>query len=133
MIESRFLRLYQRELHRFKSAFESSEDVDIKLVDRVCPKGTSCSDRDYGYCTYGQGPLVITYVRRILLLPEAKILGLLRHELGHAFDPDIRHDGAEQRADDIAEWVTGERIRYDENDIQTVGRGKYPRPLYLHR
>lgn len=70
---------------------------------------------------------------RALRLPEANVRGLIRHEFGHIVDPDPDARGREQRADDIAEWVTGRKIRYDAQDVQTTGRGRYPRPRYLHR
>ena len=65
----------------------------------------------------------------------ANIIGIIRHELGHLCDtnPYIPNTGQEQLADDIAEFVSGQRIYYDKNDIQTIIPAKYPRPQYLHR
>lgn len=61
---------------------------------------------------------------------EARVRGLVRHELGHLA---LHGGGSEQDADDVAEAVTGARIHYDADDVQTTGRGRWPRPLYLHR
>lgn len=75
----------------------------------------------------------VLLVRRALALPRANVVGLIRHELGHHADVDPAAPNLEQRADDMAEYVTGERIRYDRRNIQTVGPGRWPRPRNLHR
>lgn len=66
---------------------------------------------------------------------DENIIGILRHELGHLCDlePYIPNSGQEQLADNITEYVSGAKIYYDSDDVQTIAPGKYPRPLYLHR
>ena len=66
-------------------------------------------------------------LRRALSLPQAKIEGLILHELGHLVDPLA----SEQEADDWAEIATGLRVSYDRDGIQTTGRGRHPRPKGL--
>jgi hypothetical protein len=89
----------------------------------------------------GLAPRMVFY-REALTLPRRNVLGLMRHELGHAAHfatagYAITRPGAEQRADDIAEAVTGTPIRYETvgraRAVQSVGRGAWPRPCYLHR
>jgi len=58
-------------------------------------------------------------------------LGVIRHELAHAADPDLARRGAERRADAIAETVTGAPMRYDANDVQNAVTGYVGRPAYL--
>jgi len=90
--------------------------------------------RGMGYCTrLEDGEVRITFYKRLLSLPRENVLGVVRHELGHACDKDFDEPDCEQRADDVAEKFTGEKIRYDCDEIQTVGKGKYPRPGHLPR
>lgn len=58
-------------------------------------------------------------------------VGIMRHELAHAADPDLAKPGAERRADEISELVTGVPMRYDQNDIQNAAQGRVGRPAYL--
>jgi hypothetical protein len=46
--------------------------------------------------------------------------------------PYVVNTGREQVADDIAERVTGQRISYDHDLVQTIGPGIWPRPLSIH-
>lgn len=66
-------------------------------------------------------------------MPRTNLVGLIRHELGHLADTHVRQSGSERRADAIAKKVTGQAIRYDRDDIQTVGSGVSPRPRRLPR
>ena len=104
----------------------------LYVVDRRCPEGGACAARDLAYAVRGARPRVVL-VARALRLSRDNILGLLRHELGHVYDPNPDEPGCEQRADDVAEWVTGKPIRYDRALVQTVGPGAYPRPRELHQ
>lgn len=72
----------------------------------------------------------ICITRRLLAQPETTVMGVLRHELGHAVDARLNAPGAEARADRIARAATGEAIRYH-NDVQDVARGKVGRPGHL--
>lgn len=133
-----FAALFRTELTRFRRALPGTQSVPLQWESSVCPQGGTrgdCASRDLGY-VYATGDRWggVVFVRRVLQLPRANWLGLIRHELGHVADPCWRETGAEQRADDLARLVTGVKIRYDENDVQTVSpRGRYPRPKYLHR
>lgn len=59
---------------------------------------------------------------------------ILMHELAHAVLIQAGdEDHSEQDADDVAEELFGHRISYDREDVQTLGRGKYPRPEHLEQ
>lgn len=93
------------------------------------------SPRDYAYCQYApRTGALITFSRKILKAGEHRADGLIRHELAHAI---LLHNGvakhSEQDCDDMAERVWGGKIRYDADDVQTTGRGNWPRPCYLPR
>jgi hypothetical protein len=123
--------VFAQERDQLAGSFPRVWKARLIIVDRECSIGGRCGVRDLGWAD--SRDVTVSLLKRVLTLPMDKIVGLIRHELGHLADPYISQPGAEQRADDIAEMVSGERIRYDRNDIQTVGHGKYPRPLYLHR
>jgi len=58
--------------------------------------------------------------------------GLLRHELAHVLlHEEGRPEHSEQDADDFAARRWGDRINYDDNDVQTIGPGAHPRPAHL--
>ena len=124
--------LFARERDAFAEAFPDVADARLRVVGQRCPHGgTRCARRDLAYADWDA--LEVVLAERALRLPRANVLGLLRHELGHLADPTPEARGAEQRADDIAQSVTGRKIRYDARMIQTVGPGTYPRPRQLHR
>jgi hypothetical protein len=74
------------------------------------------------------------------LLSRDQIVGVLFHELGHVFELTYGEDVVravlaacgvrpseleERRADQISAAVFGHPIRYDDDLVQTVGRGTY--------
>jgi len=102
-------------------------------------------DRDWAYCEKRPNGEV-----RIVLAPDFDALGadnqegVLRHELAHAVEFLLGPSRvfkrwrnvaktAEQRADDLARELWGQRINYDVDCIQTIGRGAHPRPTHLPR
>lgn len=67
---------------------------------------------------------------------------IIRHEIGHIIDfavpPDVLFgwlpsitETPERRADDLASWLWGDRIFYDNDDVQTLRPGISPRPERL--
>lgn len=59
---------------------------------------------------------------------------LLMHELAHAvLIQSGEEDHSEQDADDLAEELFGHRISYDKDDVQTLSKGRYPRPKHLEQ
>lgn len=129
---------FREERHLFaRMAPESNvSSTTLKIVKRFCndPHGP-CGDRDVALARWTKKGVRIEVVERALKLPKHNLIALLRHELGHVADPFPNKEGAEQRADDIAEIVTGEKIRYDAVHLQTVKKvgTTYPRPKHLHQ
>lgn len=124
-------RLFDRERARFARLFPQVRAARLVLLDRPCTSPQHCRWRDLAYATFE--PPTVHLLRRALDLPVVNVRGLVRHELGHLADEEIDRPGREQRADDLAEQATGQVIAYDEHDVQTTGRGRYPRPRHLHR
>ena len=90
--------------------------------------------RDYAYTYEDKGDLIIVFSPKMLRAEEDRIRALMRHEMAHAlFIHQGNHHHSEQETDDLAEKTWGDRISYDHDDIQTLKRGKYPRPTYLPR
>lgn len=136
MTRLELLALFRRERQSFAHVFPFARVASARLVivETRCPN-PPCEERDYACAESGPEsvPGEITMTRRALRLPRSNVVGLIRHELGHLADQSSRR-GAEQRADDIAEQVTGVRIRYDRRDLQTThNSGRWPRPKHLHQ
>jgi len=131
--------LYRRELARFVRVYPHVARTKLEIDPAECPslidpKPGQCKKRDLAmFVDRRTGGLAIILAVRVLTWPRRNIVAIVRHELGHASDVDLGRPGSEQRADDIAEAVCGQRIRYDRDFIQTIGPGKYPRPRHLHR
>jgi len=129
-------RLYRLLLNHFTSwwpdAPRAHRRAPLVIARRACTVGDHCERRDLAYAVEGPRARVVL-LERALALPDANVVGLLLHELGHLFDPTPARAGAERRADRVARAATGLVVRYDQRDIQTTGRGRAPRPGYLHR
>ena len=92
-------------------------------------------DRDYAY-TYmnDDGEYVIVFSKKMYRARIPTIKAIMRHEMAHALHFLNGHDEhSEQDTDNLAEQIWGDRIYYDEKDIQTLEKGKYPRPKHLHQ
>lgn len=130
MTRTDFRHLFENERAAFLEEFPAMPFVGLRITEEACPH-PPCEHRDFA--SYDVEDHVVTFTERVLSLPIENVVGLIRHELGHAADEKIDEFGAEQRADDLAERATGERIYYDPHDVQTIAPGRYPRPTYLHR
>ena len=88
----------------------------------------------------------IVIASKLLQQPTDRILGVLLHEIGHALDAVLLPTGLdnwaarhgrwlagtpERRADDIVKAVFDVTIKYDAEDVQTIGPGVSPRPEEL--
>lgn len=124
--------LFRAERARFARWYPSCSRAWLSLSDTPCPL-PPCSSRDYGAANLDTGE--ITFSFRVLLLPRANVVGLIRHELGHLADPTPNARNAERRADRIAGRVGGVPIRYDADLVQTIDQtAPYrARPASLHR
>ena len=122
--------IFRAERARFAAVYPRAARATLTIVDAECLGRGTCASRDLAECFTDTGE--VRLLRRALT-SEARATALIRHELSHVSDARIRERGKEQRADDIAERVTGERIFYDREGVQTRRRGTYPRPRDLHR
>ncbi len=129
--EEAFTELFLRERARFARRFPSVAGAGLGLLEEECTPGSPCGFRDVAVADLSEHS--VYFVRRALELPTANLRGLIRHELGHLADPTPKQAGAEKRADRIAYAATGQRIRYDRDDMQTTGRGRSSRPAHLHQ
>ncbi len=121
--------LFKKQLEGFKQFFPL-KGVKLVVHDRFFTP--NCSEyRDVAWADPNK--MTVNIVRRVLDFSDNSIIALMRHEIAHLCDPYIDSIGKEQRADDIAELVFGDKIRYSgPHLLQTIGDGKYPRPEVLH-
>ncbi len=129
MNEREAKKLFAAELRSFRSFFPLA---GVKFIIHKRENTPGCNKfRDMAWADPNEN--TINICRRVLDLSYNTFLGLVRHEIGHLCDPFLGTSLCEQRADDIAELVTGNRISYSgPHRIQTIGDGEYPRPKTLH-
>lgn len=125
--------IFNEELNLFSSIFNVSATAFVIESRHFLDMA---SDRDYAWAEIltqasGAKQMSVHLIKRSLNLPEVNVRAIIRHELGHCSDDFVSMSGAEQRADDIAQLVSGSRISYDNRLVQTLGNGKYPRPSCL--
>jgi len=128
--------VFERERALFSATYPAVRRARLVIEWGPCMDKEACAPRDYAYAMRARRGGTVVLSHRARTLPAANLRGVLRHELGHLADfasPHWRKPGAEQRADDLAERATGQKIRYDARDVQTTGPGTYPRPRHLHR
>lgn len=134
----------------FDESFDVVEDqfpdfgtVEFYEDERAGTDNGAGSKRQFAYCQDGN-PIAIAFAPKAAGLPRAQLVGLMRHEFGHALEYRYgvqeleRRLGVrlpsqvERRADRIAEAVWGEPIVYDADFVQCVGvHGQRPRPAHL--
>jgi hypothetical protein len=92
------------------------------------------NERDYAYTYDDNGDYIIVISNKMYRARLATIRAIMRHELAHAmFFLKGKDQHSEQETDDLAEQIWGDRIYYDDNDVQTLKHGQYPRPAHLHQ
>jgi hypothetical protein len=140
MIPSRLNRTFDR-LHRDVCDRVGEIDVELRIGREVeFPLVRNCA-----YCM-ATDPIRIVLAPKMADASADRIEAVLRHEFGHAIDfaageraitdlaSRLRYPmptTPERRADEIALLVWGKPIRYDNDTVQSICRGVYPRPAYL--
>jgi len=114
---------------------------DLAVRVDIGPGTEFPEERDYAYCEDCADYIRIVVAPDFGDLTYSQIQGVLRHELAHAVELELGDElgqiwhslprGAERRADAIARRIWDDPIRYDIQDIQTIGHGKSLRPTYL--
>ena len=104
------------------------------------------SPRGYGVTFVFDDHCHMRFARKMASAPGDRVDGVLKHEIGHVVDSLVpkktlsawsKKQGVklastpELRADDIAEAIWGEPLRYDELDVQSTNIGRVGRPKYL--
>jgi hypothetical protein len=123
------LRIYRAERAKFAALCPDVLDVELVLVDRHFDP--DAGDRDIAW--FEQSDNSIYFVKRGLAKSLGHIVGILRHELGHAIDDRINEPGCERRADRLARKATGSPIRYTRDGLQHATHGVARRPGWLHQ
>lgn len=137
-------RVFDEAFDVIEKRFPDFGAAELHEDDRAGQDGGAGADRQYAYCKAGD-PIVIAFAPKAEQLPMTNLRALMRHEFGHALEYrfGVRElesrlgrrlpPQVERRADVIAEAVWGDRIRYDDRDIQCVGckSGESPRPARL--
>jgi len=111
--------------------------------------GSAHFESPRGYATttvYGDGRFHLKVAERFLDAELAVQDAIIRHEIGHIVDFSAESEPLnawargrgvelastrELRADGLAEAIWGQRISYNEADVQTLGEGAHPRPERL--
>jgi len=127
-----FARVFREEAARFGAVSPRAFHTRLEWTYGQCSLPNACAVRDLAYSVPSENRIVIN--DRLLSRPRENWIGIIRHELGHVVDtvPYVPNSGGEQRADDIAERVGGQRIYYDDEFVQTISPMIYPRPKHLH-
>ena len=122
-------KLFREQVDYFREYFPL-KSISLVFHDRFFTP--DCNS--YRDCAWAQKEnMTVNVVKRVLDFSDNAIVALMRHEIGHLCDPFVESEGREQRADDIAELVFGDKIRYSgPHKLQTIGSGEYPRPKELH-
>jgi hypothetical protein len=111
----------------------SKVPISWSFEDRLhfqTPRGFALTGTDGARCWF-------VFAKKIEKLDELRADAIVRHEIGHVVDLAelVVWKGLpltpERRADAIAQRIWGVAIRYDDNDIQTLGDGRAPRPERL--
>ena len=126
--------LFENWEQRFRAHLSVPGPIRLVLSPHDCydaTLGRGCEPRSFAWCKPCESSIYLA--RRALSLPQENVEALLLHELGHLCDPYWCRAGSEARADQIAEHLSGRKISYDRNDVQTLARGRRPRPAHLAR
>lgn len=133
VLAEEFTQVFRSEAARFGAVNPRAFQTRLEWAYGQCTLPDACAVRDLAYSVPSENRIIIN--DRLVERPRENWIGILRHEFGHVIDdiPYIPNSGGEQRADQIAERVGGQRIYYDAQYVQTVSpSGTYPRPKHLH-
>ena len=120
--------VFATELERFAAKYPRAKGC--RLVIRAKHFLPHPEPRDLAW--YDPAAHAVTLTLAALDRSVGSILGIVRHELGHAADPRVDVDrDCEARADRIALAVTGMPIRYTADGVQHATVGASPRPKWL--
>lgn len=129
MTKTQAEKLFREQLREFRKFFPL-RGVKFVVHNRFFTPGCD-RFRDVAWASTDDN--TINFCARVLDFSENTVTALMRHEIGHLCDTFRDTEGKEQRADDIAELVFGDKIRYSgPHKLQTIGEGQYPRPKELH-
>lgn len=111
------------------------KNITYEFIDKPCLVGSDCKIRDIAETIINYSDYAVMRFTNKILQSRQVAEAIVSHEFGHIIDPWLRDNipGKEKRADMLAELVTGNRIFYDGNKIQTFSKGTFPRPGGIHQ
>jgi hypothetical protein len=115
---------------------QDMNEIDFDVVIRIGEPARFPNPRNYAYTIpeSDNGKHIIVVSPKMLRASDDRIRAIIRHELAHAqFHSEGNFTHSEQDTDDYAEDIWGDRIFYDDEDLQTLRGGQYPRPSHLPR
>lgn len=98
--------------------------------------------RDWAYCVQDEDGIAVVVSPDFWKQSADRKEALIRHELAHALEfhvglnrlnrmfPNLPR-GSERRADTVAFRIWGDRVVYDDDDVQSLRHGVSPRPDHL--
>ena len=119
--------LFFQEAYLFSRQYPNVEGVRLRLVGKHFLRAPAF--RDLGW--YDGEEHTIYLLDRLRFFPAHNQLGVMRHELGHAADPNYAMEGSESRADAFSEAATGSPMFYDARGVQSASEGVAGRPAEL--
>ncbi len=128
MTRSEVRAVFAKELELFAAQYPRA--AGCRLSIRARHFLSNPAPRDLAW--YDPDAHTVTLTAAALDRSVGSILGIIRHELGHAADYRVDVDrGCEARADRIALAVTGNPIRYTADGVQHATVGTVGRPKWL--
>lgn len=126
-IKPRILSIFNSNIELY-SKYYKVRDISIRIHDKHVIK--DAGERDVAWAD--PRDRTVNFISRAMRFDINSIQALMRHEIAHLCDEFVDKENREQRADDIAFLVCGDKIRYDRKLIQTIEcSGVFPRPDFL--
>ena len=90
--------------------------------------------RDFAYTYQDGNDYIIVVAPKLDRQSKKRQEGIILHELAHIVLLSRGHPNhSEREADSLVREEWGIPIAYDSQDVQTTGKGTYPRPSHLHQ
>ena len=112
----------------------SKLNLDLSLVLREGSAKEFPLFRDFAYTYQDNNDYIIVVAPKLNRQSQKRQEGIMLHELAHIVLLSRGYPNhSEKEADKLVREEWGIPIAYDSQDVQTTGKGTYPRPSHLHQ